>query len=92
MSIDRKLNILSIDGGGSRGVMEAMLLDDVMRLVTLVKSNPQPNLVDEFGDLGFREKLEKIEEKEVIHPTKIFDMIAGIKQHGFVDGFCSCCW
>ena len=126
-SINRKLNILSIDGGGSRGVMEAMLLDDVMRLVTLMKKDPQPELVDliatmndgaketlqreqeekekrennvgwaayhfrsmynyfrptnrpkvkELGNLGFRRKLEEIEEKEVIHPTEIFDMIAG---------------
>ena len=107
--------------------MEAMLLDDVMRLVTLMKNDPQPELIEliatmnddareslrreqeekeqrennvgwaeyhfrslynyfrptnhpkvkDLGKFGFREKLEEIEEKEVIHPTKIFDMIAG---------------
>ena len=107
--------------------MEAMILDDIMRMVTMMKTNPHPklsNLIKEMNDKakedfsqqekrekevdwswlktiqsatssvieyfypsnqpkalhlknrGFREKLEEIEEREVIHPTKIFDMIA----------------
>jgi len=93
------LNILSIDGGGGRGVMEAMILDDIMRMVTLMITEPQPELAEiiettndearkslyqnpsnhltEEKRLGFRGKLEKFKEEDVIHPTEIFDMIAG---------------
>ena len=113
-----KLNVLSIDGGGSRGVMEAMILDDLMRLVTLMIRNPigleitnitgeVKNTNDEYNKViereaqstswltgaknwilrrppaspkncrSFRQKLEEIKENDLIHPTEIFDIIAG---------------
>ena len=91
ISCFRKLNILALDGGGSRGVMEAMILDDVMRLVTMMIYNPDrylPQTIANFWrnpcQIGpenlttFRQLLEeKLIEDKLIHPTQIFDMIAG---------------
>ena len=37
---NKRLNLLGFDGGGSRGVMEAMILDDLMRLVTKMTKDP----------------------------------------------------
>ena len=95
------LNLPGFDGGGSRGVMEAMILDDFMRLVTKMTKDParfknlpelirgrnngtkgstSVNATDVELSLGqdFRKLLEQdLEYCEVIHPTKIFDMIAG---------------
>ena len=34
-------DILSLDGGGSRGVMELVILRDVMNTVTLLKDDPK---------------------------------------------------
>ena len=36
----REFDILSFDGGGSKGVMEMVLLQDVMNTVTLLTQNP----------------------------------------------------
>ena len=105
--------------------MEAMLLDDIMRMATMMKTKPQSDLLtqmatmnnkasellqqeqeeknkrdknvwfgrrltenfaglfsskkgEQINNLGFREKLEELKENEVMHPTAIFDMIAGI--------------
>lgn len=40
-STSKKINILSFDGGGSRGVMELKILDDVLPLTTIVLKNPE---------------------------------------------------
>ena len=48
----RKLNILSIDGGGSRGVMEAMILDDFTRLLTMMIYFPDHNLPTRIRSLN----------------------------------------
>ena len=70
------INVLSFDGGGSRGVMEVMILDDFMRLVTMMKNNPDANLGYKLKDkTRFKEMLAKIEDP--IHPTDIFDCIVG---------------
>ena len=98
---NKRLNLLGFDGGGSRGVMEAMILDDFMRLVTKMTKDPArfknlPELIrgrnkctkgsnsgnasDKELNLGqhFRKLLEQdLKYCDVIHPTKIFDMIAG---------------
>ena len=98
---NKRINLLGFDGGGSRGVMEAMILDDFMRLVTKMTKDPArfenlPELIkgrdngskgstsvnasDVESSLGqdFRKLLEQdLEYSDVIHPTKIFDMIAG---------------
>ena len=72
------INVLSFDGGGSRGIMEVMILDDFMRLVTLMKNNPDANLDDKLEDedkTEFKAMLAEIEDP--IHPTEIFDCITG---------------
>ncbi len=38
--VTKNVDILSFDGGGSRGVMEAVILDDIMKLVTLLIEDP----------------------------------------------------
>ena len=49
-------NILSLDGGGARGAMEAVILDDVMKCLTLVtRGELQEDWVTEhFGNGGPR--------------------------------------
>ena len=37
----RNVNILSFDGGGSRGILEVAILSDVMRLTTILWRNPE---------------------------------------------------
>ena len=101
------VNLLGFDGGGSRGVMEAMILDDLMRLVTKMMKDPSkfsnlPDLIksgindtqedtskkneerektsDVESNVGqhFRKLLEEdLKSCDVIHPTEVFDMIAG---------------
>ena len=84
-----KINVLAFDGGGSRGVMEIMILDDVMRLYTIFKEQPErfvskfvitnelilkkDNLV-EFNDLL---RSQDFPEEKLVHPTDVFDAICG---------------
>ena len=89
------LNVLSFDGGGSKGIFEAMMLEDYMQMLTLMKRNPENFLKDlrkaQDSDLKeksqnsyFKRKSKNSHFKELlntaqdpIHPTAIFDMIAG---------------
>ena len=84
----KSFDILSLDGGGSRGVMELVILRDVMKTVTLLKDDPSlfiPYLNNEDGTndffdnstdrLNFANLLESV--KSPIHPTEVFDMIVG---------------
>ena len=72
-------NILSLDGGGSRGVMEAVILKDVMAALTLVKRGELAgDMVDfdtEEARKRMREKLDGVEAP--IHPGDVFKMVAG---------------
>ena len=36
----KELNILSLDGGGSRGIMESIMLGHIMNLATIITENP----------------------------------------------------
>ena len=36
----KEFHILAIDGGGSKGLMEALIIQDVMRAATLILQNP----------------------------------------------------
>ena len=79
----KAINVLAFDGGGSRGIMEAMIADDLMRIFTLMREDPkklQP-LVMELAKPNGRKDLNK-ELKSVlpIHPKDVFDMIAGISE------------
>ena len=80
----KDLNILSFDGGGTLGVMEMVILEDIMNTATLLKTNPkaiQPFLAsDTLFDLSaeresFSQLLSTVEDS--IHPTEVFDMIVG---------------
>ena len=77
----KAINVLAFDGGGSRGIMEAMIADDLMRIVTLMHEDPkklQP-LVMELTKPNGRKDLNKALKSVVpIHPKDVFDMIAGI--------------
>ena len=78
----KAINVLAFDGGGSRGIMEAMIADDLMRMFTLMYKDPLKlqSLVLELTELDKRVELRN-ELKSVvpIHPKDVFDMIAGMK-------------
>ena len=83
----KTFDILSFDGGGSKGAMEVILLKDVMNTVTILKHDPSlifpyshiqdgNELFDNAEDrMNFSMLLESV--KEPIHPTEVFDMIVG---------------
>ena len=90
-----KINVLAFDGGGSRGVMEIMILDDIMRLYTIFKEQPEifqskfktndlilkkENLV-EFNDLL---RGQEFPEEKLVHPTDVFDVICGTSTGGLI--------
>ena len=72
-------NILSLDGGGSRGVMEAVILKDMMACLTLVQRGELEadtvNFASEKCRIWLHEKLESVEDP--IHPGDVFKMVAG---------------
>ena len=41
METKNYVNILSFDGGGTRGVMEVFILKDIMRMATLLRDEPE---------------------------------------------------
>ena len=83
------LNILSFDGGGALGVMEVIILQDIMNTASLLKANPKAiepfisskALFDssDSESPNFRETFSKLllTVEDPIHPTKAFDMIVG---------------
>ena len=36
----KEIHVLSLDGGGSRGIMESIMLGHIMNLATIMKDNP----------------------------------------------------
>ena len=72
-------NILSLDGGGSKGVMEAVILKDLMSCLTLVQRGElEAGIVDfttEESRTRMREKLDSV--VNVIHPGDVFKMVSG---------------
>ena len=79
-------NILGIDGGGSRGIMEAAILQDLMNTTTMLRDHPAKLLeiisnerTSLFQKKETREAFSQVigEVKNPIHPTEAFDMIAG---------------
>lgn len=82
----KKVNVLSFDGGGSRGIMEAKILQHIMLLFSAMREDPQKvtNLVKDdptLEDMKTRNELKAILQsvKNVIHPTDVFDFIVGKK-------------
>ena len=41
MNERKEINILSFDGGGTRGVMEVFILNDIMQMATMLRDNPR---------------------------------------------------
>ena len=79
-------DILSFDGGGSKGVMEVVILKDIMNLATLIQEDPSKIMSKLSDPKGlFVSKDQRIEFAQLldegvpnpIHPTEAFDMIVG---------------
>ena len=74
-----RYNILSLDGGGSRGVMEALILKDVMDCLTLVEKDElkadMVNFTTRETRAKMREKLDSV--RNPMHPRDMFEMVAG---------------
>ena len=86
---NKGFDVLSFDGGGTKGVMEAVIVKDIMNMATLLIRNPEkiktlcikileenPNVDDQPEDLKkIAEQLEGV--KSPVHPIEVFDMIVG---------------
>jgi len=81
---EEEIHVLSLDGGGSRGIMESIMLGHIMDLSTLMTKKPSkiieildnfqldgPEVGKKFQSLIEREKLSPI------HPTEVFQYIVG---------------
>ena len=53
----KEIHVLSLDGGGSRGLMEAKNLDHIMKLATVMKNSPE-----RIGNIINRDKMMKQKE------------------------------
>ena len=89
---NKGFDVLSFDGGGTKGVMEAVIVKDIMNMATLLIRNPEkikdlcikiledswilPDEDDQPNDLKYIAKLLKGVESPV-HPIEVFDMIVG---------------
>ena len=91
-------NILALDGGGSRGVMEAVILQDLMNTTTMLRDHPNDllNVIkleggskSLFQKPGTRKAFAQLidEVTNPIHPTEVFDMISGTST-GALIAFC----
>ena len=74
----KELNILSLDGGGSRGIMESIMLGHIMNLATVIKENPSYINKVFLGWSDWSEICYVISSHpNPIHPTEVFDYIVG---------------
>ena len=80
----KKFNILAFDGGGLRGLMQASVIDVVMKVVTILVRSPsilksflvwKPTFKTEASRKHFLEILHTVEDP--MHPTEVFDFIVG---------------
>lgn len=80
-----EIHVLSLDGGGSRGLMEAMNLDHIMKLATVMKNDPDRirNIIegDKMTKQETRDKIveviNEVQPEEALHPTEAFQFIVG---------------
>ena len=81
-------DVLSFDGGGTKGVMEAVIVKDIMNMATLLIENPERikdlciKMLEENPDEDDQPNLKKIAEQlkgveSPVHPIEVFDMIVG---------------
>ena len=82
----KEIHVLSLDGGGSRGLMEAKNLDHIMKLATVMKNSPERigNIINRDKMMKQKETVDKfvefineINSEEAIHPTEAFQFIVG---------------
>ena len=80
----KTVNVLSCDGGGSRGLMEVLLIQDTFLILTLMIRNPleitelikeNPNFQLPSSREAIRALMDKV--TNPIHPTEVFDYIVG---------------
>ena len=84
---DRTYNILTFDSGGCLGILEAYMLQDLMNMATILKDSPNKlfkvivtnDRETLLAKPAARQKMAELitEVKHPIHPTEVFDMIAG---------------
>ena len=86
-----QVDILSFDGGGSRGVMEVAILQDVMRLATILWQNPTSlkYLTENEDALKDPETVGRLvrdlhDITDPLHPTEVYDMIVGTSTGGLI--------
>ena len=79
-----EIHVLSLDGGGSRGIMESIMLGHVMDLSTLMTVKPSKitEILDNFQldgpEVGKKfQCLIELENLSPIHPTEAFQYIVG---------------
>ena len=89
---NKGFDVLSFDGGGTKGVMEAVIMKDIMNMATLLIRNPKLIVEDclelfsknaSYDDITtHKPKLVSLKEKldkveDPVHPVDVFDMIVG---------------
>ena len=79
-----EIHVLSLDGGGSRGIMESIMLGHIMDLSTLMTKKPGKitqilrNFQLDAPDVGKKfQSLIELEKLSPIHPTEAFQYIVG---------------
>ena len=89
---NKGFDVLSFDGGGTKGVMEAVIMKDIMNMATLLIRNPKLIVEDclelfsknaSYDDITtHKPKLVSLKKKldevdKPVHPVDVFDMIVG---------------
>ena len=81
-----EIHVLSLDGGGSRGIMESIMLGHVMDVSTLMTEKPSKiieilsNFQLDAPGVGKKfQSLIEVENLSPIHPTEAFQYIVGKK-------------
>ena len=79
-----EIHVLSLDGGGSRGIMESISLGHIMDLSTLMAKKPGKiteilrNSQLHAPEVGKKiQSLIELEKLSPIHPTEVFQYIVG---------------
>ena len=85
-----EIHVLSLDGGGSRGIMESIMLGHIMDISTLLTKKPskiteiirsfQLDAPEDYPEVGKKfQSLIELEKLSPIHPTEAFQYIVGKK-------------
>ena len=89
---NKGFDVLSFDGGGTKGVMEAVIMKDIMNMATILIRNPKLIVEDclelfnknaSYDDIttdkhNLVSLKKKLDDvKDPVHPVDVFDMIVG---------------